>query len=123
MTIIIIIIVIIIKGTATGSGTIKYTKHSIPVVQHNVGLHSKLRIQLLTESVTCGAEVIDESEKAYGTAFEVAKSEMQPTHPIRLGLALNYSVFFYEIKNAPDRACQLAKGVLILFCIVTYSNV
>ena len=121
MKIIVIIIILILKGT-TGS-TIKYTKYSIPVVQHNVGLHSKLRIQLLTECVTCGAEVIDESEKAYGTAFEVAKSEMQPTHPIRLGLALNYSVFFYEIKNAPDRACQLAKGVLILFCIVTYSNV
>jgi len=63
------------------------------------------------------AEVIDESEKAYDEAFQVAKSEMQPTHPIRLGLALNYSVFFYEIKNAPDRACQLAKGVITYFCL------
>ena len=61
------------------------------------------------------AEVIDESEKAYDDAFQVAKSEMQPTHPIRLGLALNFSVFFYEIKNAPDRACQLAKGVIFYF--------
>jgi hypothetical protein len=34
---------------------------------------------------------------------------MQSTHPIRLGLALNYSVFFYEILNSPDRACHLAK--------------
>jgi len=69
----------------------------------------------------CGtAEVIDESEKAYDEAFKVAKEEMQPTHPIRLGLALNYSVFFYEIKNAPDRACQLAKGVTAyLRCMVS----
>ena len=36
---------------------------------------------------------------------------MQPTHPIRLGLALNYSVFFYEITNSPEKACQLAKQV------------
>jgi 14-3-3 protein beta/theta/zeta len=55
------------------------------------------------------AEVVDNSEKAYQEAFDIAKIQMQPTHPIRLGLALNYSVFFYEIKNAPDRACQLAK--------------
>ena len=30
---------------------------------------------------------------------------------LRLGLALNFSVFFYEIINAPDKACQLAKEV------------
>lgn len=34
---------------------------------------------------------------------------MTPTHPIRLGLALNFSVFYYEILNSPDRACHLAK--------------
>lgn len=53
--------------------------------------------------------VIDQSQKAYQEAFDIAKDKMQPTHPIRLGLALNFSVFYYEILNAPDKACQLAK--------------
>jgi len=44
-------------------------------------------------------------------AFEIAKDKMQPTHPIRLGLALNFSVFYYEILNSPEKACQLAKTV------------
>ena len=55
--------------------------------------------------------VIDDSQKAYADAFEISKSKMQPTHPIRLGLALNFSVFYYEILNSPDKACQLAKQV------------
>jgi len=53
--------------------------------------------------------VIDDSQKAYSEAFEIAKTQMQPTHPIRLGLALNFSVFYYEILNSPERACHLAK--------------
>lgn len=55
------------------------------------------------------ASVVESSEKAYNDAFEIAKADMQPTHPIRLGLALNFSVFYYEILNSPDRACHLAK--------------
>jgi len=55
------------------------------------------------------AGVVDDSQKSYQDAFEIAKSDMQPTHPIRLGLALNFSVFYYEILNSPDKACQLAK--------------
>ena len=39
----------------------------------------------------------------------MAQTELPPTHPIRLGLALNFSVFYYEILNAPDQACHLAK--------------
>jgi len=53
--------------------------------------------------------VIDDSQKAYGEAFDIAKSQMQSTHPIRLGLALNFSVFYYEILNSPEQACRLAK--------------
>ena len=61
--------------------------------------------------------VLDDSQKAYQEAFEIAKSKMQPTHPIRLGLALNFSVFYYEILNSPEKACQLAKTVRNTFIL------
>jgi len=53
--------------------------------------------------------VVEDSQKAYQEAFEISKNKMAPTHPIRLGLALNFSVFYYEILNSPEKACQLAK--------------
>ncbi|KAK4376604.1 hypothetical protein RND71_002900 [Anisodus tanguticus] len=42
-------------------------------------------------------------------ATVTANTDLSSTHPIRLGLALNFSVFYYEIMNSPERACYLAK--------------
>ncbi|XP_053757881.1 14-3-3 protein zeta/delta-like [Panthera pardus] len=53
--------------------------------------------------------IVDQSQQAYQEAFEISKKEMQPTYPISLGLALNFSVFYYEILNSPEKACSLAK--------------
>ena len=50
------------------------------------------------------------SQKAYSEATESASSNLAPTHPIRLGLALNYSVFLYEVQEEKDKACTLAKN-------------
>ena len=55
-------------------------------------------------------EAAENSLVAYKAASDIAMSDLPPTHPIRLGLALNFSVFYYEILNSPDRACRLAKA-------------
>ncbi|KAK9451124.1 14-3-3 domain-containing protein [Limtongia smithiae] len=54
-------------------------------------------------------EAATAAHEAYKTATDIAQTDLTPTHPIRLGLALNFSVFYYEILNSPDRACHLAK--------------
>ncbi|KAL1923237.1 uncharacterized protein VTP21DRAFT_9613 [Calcarisporiella thermophila] len=54
-------------------------------------------------------EAAAKANDAYKQATDIAQTALPPTHPIRLGLALNFSVFFYEILNSPDRACHLAK--------------
>jgi hypothetical protein len=54
-------------------------------------------------------DIVEDSQKAYMKAMDLAKEKMASTHPSRLGLALNFSVFYYEILNAPERACHLAK--------------
>eukprot|EP01013_Petalomonas_cantuscygni_P015746 TRINITY_DN32639_c0_g1_i1.p1 TRINITY_DN32639_c0_g1~~TRINITY_DN32639_c0_g1_i1.p1 ORF type:complete len:245 (-),score=54.48 TRINITY_DN32639_c0_g1_i1:487-1221(-) len=46
--------------------------------------------------------------KAYEAASGAAES-LLPTHPVRLGLALNFSVFHYEIRKDPETGCKLAK--------------
>lgn len=65
--------------------------------------------EVLPDKGTERKEVIEKSKNSYQDATDVACKEMQPTHPIRLGLALNFSVFFYEIMNDADKACKLAK--------------
>lgn len=51
----------------------------------------------------------EQAEESYKRATETAEAELPSTHPIRLGLALNYSVFYYEILNQPQKACEMAK--------------
>jgi len=45
----------------------------------------------------------------YKSAMDIATQKLQPTNPIRLGLALNYSVCLYEILKEAKNACDLAK--------------
>merc|ERR1719488_321437 len=51
----------------------------------------------------------ESADLAYGEAAKVATAELPTTHPIRLGLVLNYSVFKYEVMQKPKEACDMAK--------------
>ena len=49
--------------------------------------------------------------QAYNAALDSAKS-IDYKNPIKLGLALNLSVFYYEVVANKDEACKLAKETL-----------
>merc|ERR1712170_181358 len=50
----------------------------------------------------------EDARKAYEDATTAA-ADLAVTHPIRLGLVLNYSVFQYEVLSNPDEACKMAR--------------
>ncbi|QQP57818.1 14-03-2003 protein zeta, partial [Caligus rogercresseyi] len=79
--------------------------------QKNGGIYPWISFSIdpMREILPSLTPVVEDSQKAYQDAYDISKSQMQPTHPIRLGLALNFSVFYYEILNSPDKACMLAK--------------
>jgi len=52
---------------------------------------------------------INSADKNYSSAWTMAKSFMPPTHPTRLGLALNSSVFVQEIQKDTKKAQKIAK--------------
>merc|ERR1712188_306151 len=51
----------------------------------------------------------ENARKAYDDASNIASAGLPVTHPIRLGLALNFSVFQYEVLGNPEEACKMAR--------------
>jgi len=46
---------------------------------------------------------------AYKFAYKHAQNTLDPAHPTRLGLALNFAVYYHDICHSAERACFLAK--------------
>jgi len=46
----------------------------------------------------------------YESATQEAQQNLKPTDPIRLGLALNYSVCYFEVLKEPEKAIHNAKA-------------
>ncbi|XP_016569101.1 14-3-3-like protein GF14 iota isoform X1 [Capsicum annuum] len=89
----------LIPSSATGEATVFYYKMK--------GDYYRYLAEFKTDQEK--KEASEQSLKGYEAATATANSDLPSTHPIRLGLALNYSVFYYEIMNSPERACHLAK--------------
>ncbi|CAN1838825.1 14-3-3-like protein GF14 iota [Linum perenne] len=94
----------LIPSSASGEATVFYYKMK--------GDYFRYLAEFKTESER--KDAAEKSLKGYEdtllqAASATASTELPSTHPIRLGLALNFSVFYYEIMNSPERACHLAK--------------
>jgi len=65
-----------------------------------------------TGEVCTGTELEEISKKALENyeAAKAASGTLPATDPVRIGLALNYSVFLYEIRKSPKEACAMAKA-------------
>merc|ERR1719188_1758409 len=55
------------------------------------------------------SKAAESARLAYEEASKVAAKDLAVTHPIRLGLALNYSVFQYEVLQNPEEACKMGR--------------
>ena len=89
----------LLPSAGTGESTVFYSKMKGDYYRYLAEFASgDLRENAVNESLT-----------AYKKAMEVSATDLAPTHPIRLGLVLNFSVFYYEIMNQSSEACQLAK--------------
>ncbi len=55
--------------------------------------------------------MMEKACESYQKAMDTSYTDLPTTHPIRLGLALNFSVFYFEIKDEQEKACEMAKKV------------
>ena len=73
------------------------------------GDYHRYLAEVTDENDTRDDKQVEAASQAYKDAFDTAKQDLPSTHPIRLGLALNFSVYHYEIAGNSKRACELAK--------------
>jgi hypothetical protein len=64
----------------------------------------------LAESVQSDKTYPQKTLEFYSKAQALAEKQLGATHPIRLGLVLNFSVCYYEILGEKTKACELAKS-------------
>ncbi|GAU91200.1 hypothetical protein RvY_03505 [Ramazzottius varieornatus] len=100
----------LIPQATLGESKVFYYKMKGDYFRYLAELTSADKKDISETAQTAKKGVAESAQVAYRTAMDIANSELAPTHPIRLGLALNFSVFYYEIMQSPDRAIRLSKS-------------
>lgn len=92
-----------------------YTPNPNNTIVHTLLFHcrkadyQRYNAEFLEETGEKRRAIADAADATYREASDLAAARLSPTLPIRLGLALNYSVFYHEIQNDASKACALAK--------------
>ena len=58
------------------------------------------------------SEVKNGALEYYSKATEISNKDLDACNPIRLGLALNFSVFYFEVMGDHKKACELGEHAL-----------
>mmetsp|Transcript_53085 Transcript_53085/g.95189 ORF Transcript_53085/g.95189 Transcript_53085/m.95189 type:complete len:236 (+) Transcript_53085:88-795(+) len=58
-------------------------------------------------------EAAEFAAAAYESAMAEAKHHLLPSHPLKVGLALNYSVFLFECRQNGDAAVEIAEAAVL----------
>ena len=71
------------------------------------GDYQRYVCEISSDDIKINASTI--AHEAYQKAYETACETMTPTHPLRLGVLLNFTVLYYDIFLKQDKACEMAK--------------
>ena len=55
----------------------------------------------------------NQAECSYKTAARLADEWLPAAHPLRLGVALNRSIFYYEVMKSPEQGVDIAKQAFV----------
>lgn len=58
---------------------------------------------------TDSSDVFDNAKIAYARAYELSREHLSAGNPLRLALILNFSVFYFEILESHEMACDMVK--------------
>jgi len=78
-----------------------------PILSNRKGDYYRYLAEL--EKTPKGTEACCDAKEAYELATTEANTQLPVVNPIRLGLSLNKSVFYYELLGNSEEACRIAK--------------